>query len=44
MIRKFKMFLPRIRAELKKVTRIYNHFQDKVYLFIIYLYNRMDGS
>jgi len=40
----FKMFLPPIQTEFTKVTRIYDHFQDKVCLFIICLCNRMFGS
>jgi hypothetical protein len=30
----FKVFLPVIPAECTKVTRVYGHFQDKLYLFI----------
>jgi hypothetical protein len=42
----FKMFLPPIQTESTKVTKIYDHFQDKVYLFIIvvYLCNRKSGN
>jgi hypothetical protein len=29
--------LPPIQTELTKVTKIYGHFEDKVYLFIIYV-------
>jgi hypothetical protein len=31
----FKMFLPPIQTEFTKVTSIYYHFQEKVYLSII---------
>jgi hypothetical protein len=43
-VSKFKMFLPQIKAEFIKVTRIYDHFQNKVSLFIAYLCNHMFGS
>jgi hypothetical protein len=43
------MFLTQIQTEFTEVTRIYDHFQDKVYLFIVYLFivhlcNHMSSS
>jgi hypothetical protein len=40
----FRMFLSETQTEFTKVTRIYDHYQDKVYLFIVHLCIHMFGS
>jgi hypothetical protein len=40
----FKIVLPRVQTEFTKVMRIYDNFQGKVDLFIVYLCNHMFGS
>jgi hypothetical protein len=43
-IRLLRMFLPRVQTEFTKVIRVYDYFEDKVYLFIVHLCNRVVGS